>query len=64
MPINAGSWDRIIRIIMGLALIGAAILKLIGWWGWIGAIPLATGVIGFCPVYPLLNINTYQRKSS
>jgi len=51
MQQNVGSVDRIIRVIAGLALIGASLLGLIGPWGWIGLVPLATGLVGFCPAY-------------
>lgn len=55
---NVGGLDRILRIITGLALIGLTLAGSIGAWGWIGLVPLATAAIGFCPLYPLLGINT------
>ncbi|MBS1173032.1 MAG: hypothetical protein H6R12_1862 [Proteobacteria bacterium] len=53
MKMNVGGIDRILRVIAGLALI---VWALMGGpvWAWIGVVPLATGLIGFCPVYPLL----------
>ena len=59
---NVGIEDRALRIILGLALIAAA-LGVYGpnyatIWGWIGAIPLVTGFAGWCPVYTLLGIKT------
>ncbi len=53
MNMNVGGIDRILRVIAGLALIAWALM---GGpvWAWIGVVPLATGLIGFCPVYPLL----------
>ena len=58
MKRNIGTLDRIIRIIFGAALIGAALAGYIGWWGWIGIVPLATGLMSNCLLYSLLGINT------
>ncbi|MGL4434296.1 MAG: YgaP family membrane protein [Giesbergeria sp.] len=58
MKHNAGSLDRILRIVAGLVLIGLAATGTVGVWGWIGVVPLATGLFGFCPAYTLLGINT------
>ncbi len=62
MKHNAGSLDRILRIIAGLVLIGLAATGTVGLWGWIGVVPLATGLFGFCPAYTLLGINTCPMK--
>lgn len=62
MKANVGSMDRILRIVVGLALIGLTLTGTIGVWGWIGVVPLATGAVGFCPLYPLLGINTCPNK--
>lgn len=51
MQANVGSIDRWIRIVLGLALIAMTLLGAIGAWGWLGLIPLATGVFRFCPAY-------------
>lgn len=56
--LNIGDKDRILRVIGGLMLIGLAITETIGAWGYIGAIPLVTALLGFCPAYGLLGINT------
>ena len=58
MSPNVGTLDRSVRIVAGLALIGLAALGTIGAWGWIGLVPLATGLAGYCPAYRLLGINT------
>lgn len=58
MKKNAGSIDRAIRVIVGLALIGLTLTGTIGVWGWIGIVPLATAAMGFCPLYTLLGMNT------
>ena len=62
MKQNAGSLDRILRIVAGLVLIGLAATGTVGVWGWIGVVPLATGLFGFCPAYTLLGINTCSMK--
>jgi hypothetical protein len=48
---NVGGVDRVLRIVVGLALIGATAAGLLPVWGWIGIVPLATGLIGWCPAY-------------
>lgn len=58
MKRNVGSLDRIIRITLGIILIAAALTGYIGWWGWIGIVPLATGLMSSCLLYSLLGINT------
>jgi hypothetical protein len=56
MKKNVGTIDRSIRIIAGLALLGLAATGKM--WGLIGIVPLLTGIIGWCPPYQLLGINT------
>lgn len=58
MKINVGSVDRIMRIAAGLILIGLTLAGQIGVWGWIGVMPLLTGIFRFCPAYALLGIKT------
>ena len=63
MTCNVGNVDRILRIIVGLALIALVFVgdRIIGQnvvWGWIGVVPLATGIFKFCPAYKLLGIKT------
>lgn len=62
MKVNVGGLDRILRIVLGLALIVMAITGTIGAWGWIGVVPLATGLLKTCPVYSLLGMNTCPMK--
>ncbi len=56
--VNMGSLDRLLRIILGAALIGATLAGLIGVWGWIGVVPLATGLTARCPAYGMLGVRT------
>jgi len=57
MKANVGSADRIVRVIVGLA-IGAAGIYFKSWWGLVGLIPLATGVFACCPAYMPFGIST------
>lgn len=50
MNSNVGGIDQILRIIVGIAVIGAGIYFQ-NWWGAVGAVPLLTGLLGFCPMY-------------
>ncbi|MCK7492172.1 MAG: DUF2892 domain-containing protein [Comamonadaceae bacterium] len=59
-----GGIDRILRIVAGLALIAWALMGGTGAGRWIGVVPLATGLIGFCPVYPLLGGFSRPRSSA
>ena len=61
MTANVGATDRAIRIVVGLALIGATLMGSIGVWGWIGLVPLATGVFRFCPAYLPFGLSTCKR---
>jgi hypothetical protein len=58
MKINEGTADRALRVIAGLVLIGLAATGTVGVWGWIGVLPLVTGVVGFCPAYSIFGMNT------
>jgi hypothetical protein len=58
MKTNVGTLDRSLRIAVGVVLIGLSLFGVIGWWGWIGVLPLATGLFRVCPAYPLLGIST------
>lgn len=61
---NVGTIDRIVRIALGLALIAASLFGAIGAWGWIGVIPLATGLFRFCPAYLPFNLSTCTAKTT
>jgi hypothetical protein len=47
-----------VRIVVGVALIACAAAGKIGWWGYIGAVPLLTGLFRLCPLYTILGIRT------
>lgn len=61
MKTNLHSIDRAIRVILGIVLIGLAITGVIGWWGYLGVVALATGAMKFCPLYRLLGISTCKK---
>jgi hypothetical protein len=58
MTKNVGSTDRMLRIAAGVVLIVLAAMGSIGWWGFIGVVPLLTGLASSCPVYTLLGVKT------
>jgi hypothetical protein len=62
MKSNVGGIDRILRIVVGLVLIGLTVTGNIGVWGWLGIVPLATGAIGWCPPYAIFGWNTCSMK--
>jgi hypothetical protein len=62
MKMNVGMIDKVLRIIAGVVLIGLTLMGIIGVWGWIGVIPLVTGVMGWCPLYTIFGMNTCPTK--
>ncbi|QFT76911.1 DUF2892 domain-containing protein [Erythrobacter sp. THAF29] len=58
---NVGNADRIIRIVLGLVLVALVFVGPQTPWGWLGLIPLITGLAGRCPAYSLLGVNTCSR---
>jgi Protein of unknown function (DUF2892) len=59
--LNVGNLDRALRILVGLALIGLAASGKIGLWGYIGIVPLLTGLAARCPLYSALGVATTSR---
>lgn len=60
---NEGTLDRAARVILGLGLIGAAATGRLGTWGYIGIVPLLTGLAGTCPLYSLIGVSTCAVKT-
>ena len=58
MSNNIGTVDRILRILVALTLITLTVMGIVGPWGWIGVVPLVTGLVSWCPAYTLLGIKT------
>ena len=63
MQANVGSVDKTIRIVVGIAMIAAGIMYQ-NVWGAVGLVPLATALMGWCPPYSLLGINTCSLKKN
>lgn len=58
---NVGRVDQIARIVIGIVLIALAATGTVGVWGWIGVVPLATGLMSNCLLYTLLGVNTCKK---
>jgi hypothetical protein len=61
---NEGNLDRILRVIVGAAVISLVFVGPQSAWGWVGLVPLITGLVGNCPVYSLFGISTCSIKQS
>jgi hypothetical protein len=61
MKLNVGGIDKILRVILGVALIAAAATGALPMWGYVGIVPLVTGLVNFCPLYTVLGFSS--RKS-
>lgn len=66
MKVNEGTLDRTLRVVVGIVLLALGLLHVVsGAWLWVvailGAILLITGLVGFCPLYTLLKINTLKK---
>ena len=62
MTSNVGGVDRILRIVAGIVLIALVVVGPKTSWGWIGLIPLATGLLGWCPAYVPFGISSCPRS--
>ena len=62
MKSNLGSVDRLLRLIVGAVLVVLALTGVIGAWGWLGIILLATGLINSCPLYRILGFSSDRSK--
>jgi hypothetical protein len=60
---NEGTIDRVLRVIVGLALIAIVFVGPQTPWGWVGLVPLLTGLVGTCPLYSILGIRTCKLKN-
>lgn len=59
---NVGGIDRVLRILVGLAVISLVFVGPQTPWAWLGLIPLLTGAFSFCPLYTLLGVKTCKVK--
>ena len=58
MPTNEGNLDRALRVIAGAGILSLAFIGPQTAWGYVGLVPLITGLVGYCPLYSLLGIRT------
>jgi hypothetical protein len=61
---NEGTIDRAVRVVAGLVGIALVFVGPQTPWGWIGLVPLATGLMGFCPAYTLIGLSTAPKQTS
>jgi hypothetical protein len=62
MNCNVGGVDRVLRVVVGIGLLSLVFVGPQTAWGWIGAVPLLTGLFGFCPAYLPFGIKTCKTK--
>ncbi|MGZ3180842.1 MAG: YgaP family membrane protein [Telluria sp.] len=64
MEANVGTVDRVIRIVLGLLILGLFFMldEGVRWWALLGIIPLASGLVAWCPVYKLLGIDSCDAR--
>ena len=62
MTANIGTVDRVVRIVVGLVILGLGVYYK-SWWGLIGLLPIATAIVRFCPAYLPFGLNTCSVKS-
>ncbi len=62
MNANVGGIDRVLRAVVGIVLIAIVFVGPQTPWGWVGLVPLLTAVVGFCPLYTVLGLNTCPLK--
>lgn len=59
---NEGTIDRVLRVILGLAVLSLVFIGPKTNWGYLGLIPLLTGLVGYCPLYRIVGLNTCPAK--
>ncbi|WP_332671414.1 YgaP family membrane protein [Aromatoleum sp.] len=64
MTSNVGGIDKVLRIVAGIALLILATLGIGAPWTWFGVVPLATGLLGWCPAYSIFGLKTCPLKKA
>ena len=62
MTKNEGTIDRVLRVVVGAGVLSLVFIGPQTAWGWIGIVPIVTGIVGYCPAYSLLGISTCPMK--
>lgn len=63
MQKNIGGTERVIRVVVGLAITSLAFVGPASPWAFLGLVPVATGLMGWCPPYAIFGINTCKKKA-
>lgn len=58
IPLNEHPAERVLRVALGVALVGAAVSGTLGAWAYVGVVPVLTGLLGSCPLYTLVGFST------
>jgi hypothetical protein len=61
MKQNIHNIERVVRVVVGLGIVSLAFIGPQSPWAWLGLVPVATGLLGWCPPYSLLGINTCKK---
>ena len=64
LPTNAHPIERVLRVLLGLGVLSLTIMGPKTAWGFLGIVPLATGLLGSCPIYTLFGFSTCPRKQA
>jgi hypothetical protein len=62
MKANEGAIDRVLRVVVGAGVLSLAFVGPQTPWGYVGLVPLVTGLVGWCPLYAMLGLNTCPAK--
>lgn len=61
MKLNVGTIERIVRVVIGIVLVSMVFIGPKSPWFYLGLIPLATGLAGWCPIYSAIHFNTHDK---
>ena len=61
MKQNVHNIERVVRVVIGAAIVSLVFIGPQSPWGWLGLVPIATGLLGWCPPYAMLGINTCKK---
>lgn len=63
MKANEGKLDRLLRVVVGIAILSLVFVGPQTPWAWFGLVPLLTGLVGFCPLYAVFGIRTCPARN-